>query len=616
MFKKFIHVISLIFLIIVVMPTQQVSATGLDRYVSTSGEDIGDCSSDPCLTFDYVLMKSGQEDLIHIAPGTYPGNLNIETPLIIKSSELTQSLLFGSNDPLYNSGSFGSTPLPLRTEIVDITSFLEKCPNYDPIYSKLRSDFKIRLDGVLINDIPCTEPISAIPIEDFSDALIAIQAFRTTYYMSHGLSDYLPWTSLNLYDWMDANVGGINFKTAPGQLYCCDYINGEQYVSQSLQDDFNRNFKRKWIGISSTIAYYAHEIRHADGGPGHVNGCQSFPNPTDPLGCDADYNLANLGSYGVQHWLYKNWTLGYLNVGVSCESDGGLADTQWLLQGTNGYLDRFVKNIPPVLLMPGPPYGGPCYKPFTISGNVGVGNAVLTYLDETVKEVTADADGNYSLEIPRNWAGSVTPSLAGYVFMPDHRDYLNVTNDKTDQNYKIIGPVLSSIFPTSKWAARPGLTLTVFGTKFTPTSVVRWNGSDRVTTYINSGKLTAVITTADLATASIANVTVFNPETGGGTSAPKEFTVKNEVPKINSLTPAAKVHGRPTFTLTVFGAKFGTGAVVRWNGNDRPTTFVNQGKLTALISAADIAAAGTANITVFNPAPFGGLSNIVIFTIQ
>jgi YVTN family beta-propeller protein len=54
---------------------------------------------------------------------------------------------------------------------------------------------------------------------------------------------------------------------------------------------------------------------------------------------------------------------------------------------------------------------------------------------------------------------------------------------------------------------------------------------------------------------------------------------------------------------------------VRWNGSDRPTTSNGSiNGLTAQISASDIAAAGTAEVTVFNPAPGGGSSNPLTFT--
>jgi hypothetical protein len=56
--------------------------------------------------------------------------------------------------------------------------------------------------------------------------------------------------------------------------------------------------------------------------------------------------------------------------------------------------------------------------------------------------------------------------------------------------------------------------------------------------------------------------------------------------------------------------------VVRWNGSDRATTFVTATQLGAAISAADVAAAGTATVTVFTPAPGGGTSNGQAFTIN
>jgi YVTN family beta-propeller protein len=61
---------------------------------------------------------------------------------------------------------------------------------------------------------------------------------------------------------------------------------------------------------------------------------------------------------------------------------------------------------------------------------------------------------------------------------------------------------------------------------------------------------------------------------------------------------------------------FVVGSVVRWNGSDRPTASDGSlNGLTAQISASDIAAVGTAVVTVFNPAPGGGSSNSLTFTI-
>jgi len=90
----------------------------------------------------------------------------------------------------------------------------------------------------------------------------------------------------------------------------------------------------------------------------------------------------------------------------------------------------------------------------------------------------------------------------------------------------------------------------------------------------------------------------------------------NPVPTINSLGgPSCAPAGGPAFDLSVYGLNFVTSSVVRWNGSDRPTTFYASSYVTAQISASDIAAAGTAAVTVFNPAPGGGSSNSLTFTI-
>src|SRR5262249_60479656 len=63
------------------------------------------------------------------------------------------------------------------------------------------------------------------------------------------------------------------------------------------------------------------------------------------------------------------------------------------------------------------------------------------------------------------------------------------------------------------------------------------------------------------------------------------------------------------------GSRFPPDSVVRWNGADRPTTYVSATRLTTSIAAADVATAGTVPVTVFTPAPGGGTSATLAFTI-
>ena len=144
-----------------------------------------------------------------------------------------------------SSGYWTSLPLSGATYVItgikDIKSFLEQCPTKDLTYKRIRLDFELRLDGqVITSTIACTQPISTMPIGQFTDELIAYQVLRTAYYMAIGTEGKLPWTQRSLYTWMSSNIAGINIKTAPGQLYCCDIIDGKKYFSMSRQDATQR----------------------------------------------------------------------------------------------------------------------------------------------------------------------------------------------------------------------------------------------------------------------------------------------------------------------------------------------------------------------------------------
>ena len=90
----------------------------------------------------------------------------------------------------------------------------------------------------------------------------------------------------------------------------------------------------------------------------------------------------------------------------------------------------------------------------------------------------------------------------------------------------------------------------------------------------------------------------------------------NAVPFINQpLKPESVQPGGPAFNLSVSGTGFVSGSVVDWNGAALTTSFVDSSHLTAAVPASDIAVAGTVSVTVANPAPGGGLSNVVYFDV-
>jgi FG-GAP-like repeat len=91
---------------------------------------------------------------------------------------------------------------------------------------------------------------------------------------------------------------------------------------------------------------------------------------------------------------------------------------------------------------------------------------------------------------------------------------------------------------------------------------------------------------------------------------------QNPVPLINQpLVPDAIAPGGAGFTLTVNGTGFVSGSVVKWNDSPRATTFVSQSRLTVHILSSDIAKPSTASLTVVNPTPGGGTSNVAFFEV-
>jgi IPT/TIG domain len=79
------------------------------------------------------------------------------------------------------------------------------------------------------------------------------------------------------------------------------------------------------------------------------------------------------------------------------------------------------------------------------------------------------------------------------------------------------------------------------------------------------------------------------------------------VPAISQLSPGSTTAGGNAFTLTVTGSNFAAQAVVNWNGvaQTSNTAYISANQLTVAVPASMIAASGTIQITVTNPATSG-----------
>jgi len=87
-------------------------------------------------------------------------------------------------------------------------------------------------------------------------------------------------------------------------------------------------------------------------------------------------------------------------------------------------------------------------------------------------------------------------------------------------------------------------------------------------------------------------------------------------PSLQGLTPNATPAGSSGVTVTVAGSNFVSGSTVNFNGTPLATAFVSPSELTATVPASDLASSGTFPVTVSNPAPGGGTSAPVNFTVQ
>jgi hypothetical protein len=103
---------------------------------------------------------------------------------------------------------------------------------------------------------------------------------------------------------------------------------------------------------------------------------------------------------------------------------------------------------------------------------------------------------------------------------------------------------------------------------------------------------------------------------GGGSSSQTPPPPPNPAPSVSSLSPSSATTCGTAFSLTVSGGNFISTSVVQWNGSTRTTSYVSATKLTTAITAADVAVAGTASVTVVNPAPGGGTSSPTTFFID
>jgi hypothetical protein len=180
--------------------------------------------------------------------------------------------------------------------------------------------------------------------------------------------------------------------------------------------------------------------------------------------------------------------------------------------------------------------------------------------------------------------------------------------------FSVLAPSISAIVPASAPAGSNTVALLVNGANFVVNGsfqpTVWWNGAALISSFVNSGTLTAAIPSNLLTTAGVYSVQVTNP--GGAASNTVTFSVL--APTISSLSATSLPAGSPAFALTVTGANFLYGSQVSFRGTALAATVGgNNTTLTTTVPASLLTTPGAVNVQVVNPG--GALSNVVTFTV-
>jgi hypothetical protein len=168
-------------------------------------------------------------------------------------------------------------------------------------------------------------------------------------------------------------------------------------------------------------------------------------------------------------------------------------------------------------------------------------------------------------------------------------------------------PVITGITPTSLVVGSPATPVTISGTGFRADSRVLVDNFPQVPSSVMA---TAINITIPASYFSAANLIQLQVESGSFFSNTFSLSVVNPVPAIQSLSIPTVTAGSPTFNLTINA----TGVVndTQVNVNGEPVTPVPGFGSTIIIpiAASLMAQVGTVSISLTNPAPGGGTSNI------
>jgi hypothetical protein len=225
----------------------------------------------------------------------------------------------------------------------------------------------------------------------------------------------------------------------------------------------------------------------------------------------------------------------------------------------------------------------------------------------------------------RSWT-AMAVTLVAFVGVTGCNDYGNTFQNNTGAALSFLSPSQIPACVPAQGTTCADMVLTLNGAGFVLKTVVQWNGKRLVTTVpVDStgaalgNVVTAVVPAAMLTNPGTATVLTINPASGAGQNGLSNtitFIIdnpSNPAPTVSSVSPTCAAPGAD-LPLTVTGANFLTGpsgssqlSSLNWTLNGShfqftvPAATISATQITVSIPQADISAAGSASVTVFNP---------------
>jgi hypothetical protein len=184
-------------------------------------------------------------------------------------------------------------------------------------------------------------------------------------------------------------------------------------------------------------------------------------------------------------------------------------------------------------------------------------------------------------------------------------------------SFTVANPTSVSIVtlaPSTTTLGAGSVSITVTGTGFISTSIVKFNGASLTTTFTSPTSLFATIPDAAMLAAGKYGVTVSSG--ADVVSLPSSFEVRNPTPSLSTLSPRTVDAGSAAIAVTIDGSNFTKSSEVFSGGTPLATTYVSASRLRATLPSSLLSKAASLTIRVSTPGPGGGQSGAQTFTVQ